>query len=241
MRTLSAPHPRPPAPAAPGDPLRRVGPGHGARPPWPWPPGAAASPAARQPHAPAAGRRARRRGTTTAAPAALHVARVERLVVGRRVRVGHEDRGQARRGHLEHRSAGARDRQVGGRERVREWLDVGVQVVVRRRAERVEAARAARRGRACPHACRTAHGRGGAERIERRLVEPARARASRRRRAGRARRRRSRSAPRAAARSACPVPARHRPAATTYCAPVAALDREGQEHAPGEAARAGGW
>ena len=55
----------------------------------------------------------------------LHVARVERLVVGGGVRIGHEDRGQAGRGHLEHRAAGARGHEVGGGERVGERLDVG--------------------------------------------------------------------------------------------------------------------
>ena len=56
------------------------------------------------------------------------------------VRVGHEDRGQAVGGDLEDRSAGARDDQVGRRERLRELgqAEILAQVVAVRRGARRE-------------------------------------------------------------------------------------------------------
>ena len=72
----------------------------------------------------------------------VHEAGVRGLVVAGRVRVGHEDRGQARRGELEDRSAGARGGEVGRGERVGERLDV------RRTAGSAPASRARRAARA---------------------------------------------------------------------------------------------
>ena len=59
-------------------------------------------------------------------------------MIGGGVRVWHEDRGQAVGGDLEHRAAGARDDEVGGRERLGELLQVEVlaQVVARRQRAR---------------------------------------------------------------------------------------------------------
>ena len=91
---------------------------------------------------------------------------------GRRWRA---DRARARRAgrtasSITGKAAGARHHQVGGRERVRERLDVGQQVVMRRReAELLEAMEqvvvvCAARWRAAPR------GRGGPERLESRVV-----------------------------------------------------------------------
>ena len=62
---------------------------------------------------------------------ALHPARVRLLVVAGRVRIRDQDRGQAVLGELEHRPAGARDRQVGRRQRGAERHHVVAQDVMR--------------------------------------------------------------------------------------------------------------
>ena len=101
-----------------------------------------------------------------------HPARVGGLVVGRRVRVGDEDRRAPVRGDLEDRAAGARDAQVAGQQRLAEGRDVLAQVVVA--GGRGRAARAAPRSRASPQACRTRKS-APASACDRRLVDRARA------------------------------------------------------------------
>ena len=64
------------------------------------------------------------------AAAPLEVARVLRLVIGGRVRIRDEHRRLARRGQLPDRAAGARDDEVGGRERGAEVVGVREQPVV---------------------------------------------------------------------------------------------------------------
>ena len=88
----------------------------------------------------------------------LEVAGVQRLVVGRRVRVRDEDRGCPGRGELPDRAARARDGQIGDRERVAEVVRRREQDVVGTRDPRANASRSpARRrcaappGRAAPY------------------------------------------------------------------------------------------
>ena len=88
---------------------------------------------------------ARASGITTAAPRVRHPARVRGLVVGRRVRIGHEDRRAAVRGDLEHRAARARDAR--GRPPAaprRSPVEVLAQVVAARRRARVAQRRRSR-------------------------------------------------------------------------------------------------
>ena len=110
-------------------------------------------------------------GTTTAAPAALHEAGVRGLVVAGGVRIGHEDRGQARGGQLEHRAAGAGDGEVGGGQRVGERLDV-------RRAAGSAAASRARRGARAGRRSRAARRRGAPRTAPRRRTRRARRRSA---------------------------------------------------------------
>ena len=85
-----------------------------------------------------------------AAPASLHPGGVGALVVGGRVRVGHEDRRPAGRGDLEDRAAGAAEDEVGGGEAVAEVGLVGEQRVAVAVRGRVEPRAAAPRSRGCP-------------------------------------------------------------------------------------------
>ncbi len=106
-----------------GDPLRGIGPRHGPRgvrhrlePPRIADERLDLRAQARGAQLPVANHDRRARGR--------HPVGVLGLVVGRGVRVGDEDRGPAGRRDLEDRSAGARDHEVAGRERVRERVEV---------------------------------------------------------------------------------------------------------------------
>ena len=123
------------SPAAPSPPGRRHPAAPRPAPPWPWSPSAGAprsrAPTSRASRAPSSSAS----GTTTAAPERSMWRAFRRLVVRGRVRVGNQDRGQPCCGHLQHRSPRPGGHQVGRRQRVGEGLDVGVEVVVGRRAD----------------------------------------------------------------------------------------------------------
>ena len=91
-------------------------------------------------------------GTTIGSAAALEVPRVERLVVGGRVRVRDEDRRRPRGGELPDRAAGAGDGDVGRGEHVAEVIGLRHQHVARPRCTRGASAAKSR----SPETCSTA-------------------------------------------------------------------------------------
>ena len=80
-------------------------------------------------------------GHDDGAAAPLEVPRVERLVVGRRVRIRHEDRRRPRGRELPHGASGPRDGDVGRGEHVAEVLRLRHQHVARRDARAARAPR----------------------------------------------------------------------------------------------------
>ena len=151
-----------------------------------------------------------------------HPARVGGLVVGGRVRIRDQDRRQAVLGELEHRAAGAGDREVGGDERLPERRDVFAQVVVR--AGRSQLGEVARTG----HVEDVVVGVG--ERLDRRQVDRARAeRAAEDQHAGRLRR----DAELGAGGRAVVDRRRDGAAGDEVAVAVAAGDREGEADAAG--------
>ena len=161
----------------------------------------------------------------------LEVPRVGALVIGGGVRIGDQHRRPAVGGDLEHRAAGAGDDEVAGGERLAEVADVAAQVVVRARRACSEA-----RSRS-PAACRTRN-RAPGERLDRGVVDRARAeRAAEHEHAGL-----RRVDPEPPARRG-PVGGRrrHRAPGDPVARRLAAVDRERQAHPPRRGARAAGW